>query len=139
MNTKEAESFVLAASEVFKIMLSCPIERRELSLKGSDVPTFPVSGVLTLSGDSRGMLILSLSQEVAMKTLSARWPRLPLVGKDPRRGAKRLARRRRGVARSTPPASTAGRRRRGVWSCSRRSRRPDTSRGRRSWRAPSAR
>jgi chemotaxis protein CheX len=61
--------FIEAASTVFKTVLNCPIERRLLSLKKSNAPTYEISGVIGLSGKATGAVVLSVSAQVAFKVV----------------------------------------------------------------------
>jgi chemotaxis protein CheX len=61
--------FLEAASTVFKTVLNCDIQRRRLSFKKSDLPSFEISGVIGLSGKAAGAVVLSLSKPVAFKVV----------------------------------------------------------------------
>ncbi len=69
MDVAYINPFVDAASNVFKTVLNCPIERRLLSLKKSNAPTYEVSGVIGLSGKATGAVVLSVSAPVAFKVV----------------------------------------------------------------------
>jgi chemotaxis protein CheX len=61
--------FLAAASTVFKTVLDCDIQRRLLSFKKSDMPSFEISGVIGLSGKAAGAVVLSVSTPVAFKVV----------------------------------------------------------------------
>jgi chemotaxis protein CheX len=61
--------FIEAVGKVFKTVLNCDVERRKLSLKKSDSPSYEISGVIGLSGKTAGVVVLSLSAPVAFKAV----------------------------------------------------------------------
>ena len=67
MNVSYINPFITATTHVFKTVLDCEIERRQLLLKRSNAPSFEVSGVIGLSGRARGAVALSVSLPVAFK------------------------------------------------------------------------
>jgi len=51
-------------------MLNCPLKRGSLQLKGNYCPTYPVSGIIGMSGRAVGTIVLSVSESVALKATS---------------------------------------------------------------------
>jgi chemotaxis protein CheX len=58
--------FLSATVHVFSKMLSCPLERGEPYLKNRTQPTYEISGIIGLSGNALGTVVLSLAREVAL-------------------------------------------------------------------------
>lgn len=67
MNVEYINPFISAATNVFKTVLGCDIEREQLSLKDTNAPTFEVSGVIGLTGNVSGAVVLSVSSPVAFQ------------------------------------------------------------------------
>ena len=63
--------FVTAISHVFKTMLSTEVKVGKPLLKQADLKSADVSGVIGLSGDLQGCVVLSFPREVACKAASA--------------------------------------------------------------------
>ena len=65
MNVDYINPFIAAATNVFKTVLDCDIEREQLALKDTNAPSFEVSGVIGLTGKVSGAVVLSVSSPVA--------------------------------------------------------------------------
>ena len=70
MKAEYINPFMNALANTFQTMLDCETHRGELELKGHSTPLFDVSGIIGLSGNCVGMVVLSLSRQVALKATS---------------------------------------------------------------------
>lgn len=70
MDVTYINAFVEAIENVFATMLSVEVTVREPALKKGTAPANDVSGIIGLSGDVRGMIILSFPKEVAERVAS---------------------------------------------------------------------
>jgi chemotaxis protein CheX len=66
MRVEVINPFVSATLDVFKTMLGCALTRGPLSLKHEHTPMYEVSGLIGLSGQCRGMVVLSISRATAI-------------------------------------------------------------------------
>lgn len=71
MNVEYINPFVVSAVEVFSTMLKCQLSRGELSLNNNFHPEHEVSGVIGLSGNVFGTVIVSLDRQVALAATGA--------------------------------------------------------------------
>jgi chemotaxis protein CheX len=67
MKVEYINPFVNATTDVFDTMLSCPLTRGELRLSGQDQPEHDISGVIGLSGDASGLVVVSIDKQVAFQ------------------------------------------------------------------------
>ena len=70
MQAEHINPFVRSLTNAFATMLACPVRRGNLFLAKSHQPIHPVSGVIGLSGGAVGMVVLNLSEAVALKATS---------------------------------------------------------------------
>jgi chemotaxis protein CheX len=70
MRVEYINPFITSLCNAFRTMLDCDVQRGPISLKDNHVPKYPVSGVVGLSGNAVGTVVLSLSEEVALKAAS---------------------------------------------------------------------
>ncbi len=70
MKAEYINPFMTSLANAFETMLACPVHRGQLALKSADTPHYEVSGVIGLSGNAVGTVVLSLSREVALKATS---------------------------------------------------------------------
>jgi chemotaxis protein CheX len=70
MRVEFINPFITSLCNAFRTMLDCDVEREPITLKDSHVPKYPVSGVVGLSGNAVGTVVLSLSESVALKAAS---------------------------------------------------------------------
>jgi len=70
MQVEYINPFIAAVSNAFMTMLDCEVKRGQLSLLDADSPKHVVSGVIGLSGKAVGTVVMSLSEEVALKATS---------------------------------------------------------------------
>jgi chemotaxis protein CheX len=63
--------FVDSLVNTFQTMLGCDARRGNLSLADPVKRQFPISGVIGLSGNAAGMVVINLSEEVAMQSAAA--------------------------------------------------------------------
>ncbi|MBX7166957.1 MAG: chemotaxis protein CheX [Pirellulales bacterium] len=70
MKVEYINPFISALVNTFDTMLGCPISRKSLSLKSSLSPHHEVSGIVGLSGQAQGTVVLSLSGDVALRAAS---------------------------------------------------------------------
>ncbi|MGL4944384.1 MAG: chemotaxis protein CheX [Thermoguttaceae bacterium] len=61
---------VASLEETFKTMLNLDVERSGLELMANNVALHPVSGIIGVSGKGVGTIVLSLSNNVAIKAAS---------------------------------------------------------------------
>jgi chemotaxis protein CheX len=62
--------FISSLINTFETMLGCPLTRGQLYLKTPDTALHDVSGIIGLSGQAQGTVVLSLDREVAMRATS---------------------------------------------------------------------
>ncbi len=63
--------FIESLMNVFQTMLKCKPQRGKICLHHERVSKHSISGVIGLSGRAKGTVVLSLSEEVALKAASA--------------------------------------------------------------------
>ena len=71
MDPKYIQPFVLAVKRVFDTMINVPFSLGKPVLKQGDEVPYEVSGIIGLSGNVSGCVVISLSQEVAFQLVSA--------------------------------------------------------------------
>ncbi len=71
MKAEHINPFLKAVTNTFSTMLNCESERGEMALSQGSEQTFPISGVIGLSGKAAGTVVINLSEQVAMKSASA--------------------------------------------------------------------
>ena len=67
MKAEYINPFVNATIEAFDKMLGCEVHRGALTLKTAPQTPFEISGVIGLSGNAIGTVVLSFSKELALK------------------------------------------------------------------------
>lgn len=67
MRAEYINPFITSLCNAFRTMLECEVERGPISLKETNVPRYCISGVIGLSGNAVGSVVLSLSEDVAIK------------------------------------------------------------------------
>jgi len=70
MRVEYINPFIVSLCNAFRTMLGCEVHRGPLALKTGDTPVHTVSGVVGLSGQAIGTVVLSLSEPVALKAAS---------------------------------------------------------------------
>ena len=71
MRAEYINPFIASLGRAFRTMLNCEVHRGQLLLKSQQTRHFEISGIIGLSGKAVGMVVLSLSTEVAKKATSA--------------------------------------------------------------------
>lgn len=71
MQAEHINPFLSSLVNTFSTMLDCEARRGDIALAGPGGQLFPISGVIGLSGKAAGMVIINLSEEVALKAASA--------------------------------------------------------------------
>ncbi len=71
MDVNYINPFIESVVHVFKTALGCDIERKSLYLKDSAVPSHEVSAVIGLSGKASGVVVLSVSRQIAFQVVKA--------------------------------------------------------------------
>jgi chemotaxis protein CheX len=71
MKAEYINPFVNATIEAFDKMLGCEVRRGALTLKTGRNTAFEISGVIGLSGNAIGTVVLSFSKELALKAAGA--------------------------------------------------------------------
>jgi len=67
MRVEYINPFIVAAGKAFSTMLNCEIRRERLSLKDAAAPQHEISGIIGMSGNAVGTVVLSFSEELALK------------------------------------------------------------------------
>jgi len=67
MRVEFINPFVAATQDVFRTMLNCSIVRGPLSLNLAQTSMYEVSGLIGISGACRGMVVVSLGGETAIR------------------------------------------------------------------------
>jgi len=67
MKAEYINPFLKSLKRTFDTMLNCKVKRETLRLKEGNTASFPISGIVGLSGNAVGTVVLSLSNQVAMK------------------------------------------------------------------------
>jgi chemotaxis protein CheX len=70
MRVEYINPFITSLCNAFRTMLDCDVERGQISLKENATPKYPISGVVGLSGNAVGTVVLNLSEPVALKAAS---------------------------------------------------------------------
>ena len=71
VDVKYINPFLVAVENVFNTMLELPFTLGKPSLKKEPVPDHEVSGIIGLSGDVSGCVVINLSRELALRLASA--------------------------------------------------------------------
>lgn len=71
MRVEYIDPFIRSLTNVFQTMLECKPHRGEICLNKERRSEYPISGVIGLSGRAKGTVVLSLSEEVALRAASA--------------------------------------------------------------------
>lgn len=71
MKVEHINPFVNAVTNAFDTMLGLEVRRGDLSLADPRRRKHPISGVIGLTGEAVGTVVINLSEEVAMKVASA--------------------------------------------------------------------
>jgi len=71
MRAEYINPFINSLANAFSTMLGIEVRRGDARLKDDSCPNHTVSGVIGLSGKAIGTVVLSLSEEVALKATSA--------------------------------------------------------------------
>ena len=71
MQAEHINPFLRAVTNTFATMFDCGVRRGAMTLVNSEVKSFPISGVIGLSGKAVGTVVINLSEEVALKAASA--------------------------------------------------------------------
>lgn len=67
MRAELINPFVSAMHNVFETMLGCALARGPLSLRHDHTPVYDVSGLIGLSGQYRGMAVVSVDRQTAIR------------------------------------------------------------------------
>jgi len=70
MRAEYINPFIVSLGNAFRTMLDCEVHRGPLMLKGQQTQRYGISGIIGLSGKAIGMVVLSLSDELAKKATS---------------------------------------------------------------------
>ena len=71
MRVEYINPFISATTNAFETMVNCKLTRGEIRLLNGESPSHPISGIIGLSGKAVGTVVLSLSEQVALKAASA--------------------------------------------------------------------
>jgi chemotaxis protein CheX len=67
MNVEYINPFLLAVQNVFDTMINMPYKLGKPTVKKSDMTAFDVSGIIGISGEVIGCIVVSFSTEIALK------------------------------------------------------------------------
>ncbi|TWT38066.1 CheY-P phosphatase CheX [Posidoniimonas corsicana] len=70
MQAEHINPFLKAVSNTFSTMLNADAHRGDLGLGDPKTRKYPISGIIGLSGNAVGTVVINLSEEVAMKAAS---------------------------------------------------------------------
>lgn len=70
MRVEYIQPFISSLQNAFQMMAGCKPRRGDLRLSGPNCPTHEVSGIIGLSGHAAGMVVLSLSESLALRVTS---------------------------------------------------------------------
>jgi chemotaxis protein CheX len=70
MQVAHINPFLRSVAHTFSTMLGAQTKRGELSLGDPRKRKYPISGIIGLSGEATGMVVINLSEEVAIKAAS---------------------------------------------------------------------
>jgi chemotaxis protein CheX len=70
MRVEYINSFISSLDRTFQTMLNCTVKRGQPVLKDNFTPRYDISGIIGLSGKAVGTVVLSLSEEVALRAAS---------------------------------------------------------------------
>ncbi len=70
MDPANIKPFVQSVQNVFSTMLQLPLTIGEPAIKNDDEPTFDVSGIIGMSGEVVGSVVLSFPQETAERVVA---------------------------------------------------------------------
>ncbi len=71
MNVNYINPFLKAVRNVFDTMIEVPFTLGKPNIKPDDVPKFEISGIIGISGDVQGCVVISLSKGIALQLASA--------------------------------------------------------------------
>jgi chemotaxis protein CheX len=71
MDVKYINPFIGAVKKLFGTMIDVPFKLGQPSLKKSNLPEYEISGIIGLSGNVSGCVVINLSQEIALQLVSA--------------------------------------------------------------------
>ncbi|MEO2045676.1 MAG: chemotaxis protein CheX [Pirellulales bacterium] len=71
MQVEFINPFLKAVANTFDTMVNCKVERGDISLVKQGGYSYPVSGVIGLTGKAVGTVVINLSEDVAIKAASA--------------------------------------------------------------------
>ena len=71
MKVEYINPFITSTISVFDTMLGCKLTRKDPYVKGHPSPEHEISGIIGLSGKAKGTVVLSLSEDAALKAAGA--------------------------------------------------------------------
>ena len=71
MDVRYINPFLVAIQNLFRTMIDIPFTLGKPTLKKTQVPPHEISGIIGLSGDVSGCVVISLSREIAFQMASA--------------------------------------------------------------------
>lgn len=70
MKVEHINPFLKAVANTFTTMLSLEVQRGELGLGDPSARLYPISGLIGLSGKAQGMVVINLSEKLALQAAS---------------------------------------------------------------------
>ena len=71
MDVRYINPFLVAVENLFKTMIDIPFTLGKPTIKKENIPTHEISGIIGLSGDVTGCVVISLSQDIAFEIVEA--------------------------------------------------------------------
>ena len=71
MRVEYINPFIRSLTTTFRTMLACEVERGAPLLRAAGEPLHEISGIIGLSGNAVGLVVVSFSHDVALKAASA--------------------------------------------------------------------
>jgi chemotaxis protein CheX len=71
MDVKYINPFIDAVKNLFGTMIDVPFKLGQPSLKKANLPEYEISGIIGLSGNVSGCVVINLSREIALQLVSA--------------------------------------------------------------------
>ncbi|BAI81769.1 conserved hypothetical protein (plasmid) [Deferribacter desulfuricans SSM1] len=70
MKAEHINPFIESTISVFKTMIGVTPQRKSLEMKKSDIATYDISGIIGLSGQAIGSVVISFPESLALKVVS---------------------------------------------------------------------
>ena len=71
MDVRYINPFLIAVQNVFETMINIPFKLGKPTIKKDDVPSYEISGIIGISGEVTGCVVVSFSEGIALQLASA--------------------------------------------------------------------